>query len=127
MKPDRISYKKIFSIGSFVNETIGMEAQLDEGDDLSACLFDLKNRVEAFHKINNPPVDNQYSDQFHTVIAPTEKIIQSIDPRAKDLKEIIEDCSSLEELEKLKDEAGRLGLMAAYNLKRETFKKSLQS
>lgn len=111
MKIDRISYKKIFQIGSYVNETIGMEAQLDDGDHIPSCLFDLKNRVEAFHKINNPPL----SDVVNTTWSTPPSIPQSIDRKAIDDLEIkIDNATSIEELSTFKDEASRLGLVDHY-------------
>lgn len=114
MKPDRISYKKIFPIGNYANETIGMEAQLDEGDDIAACLFDLKNRVEAFNKINNPPLNFGLTDAATITWPIPSSPIQSIDPRQKDLQEMIDDAKTVEELIKHKNEVGKHGLIDYY-------------
>jgi hypothetical protein len=45
MKITSISYKKIFPIAQFVNETIGIEIQVDEGDDPNRAFEIAKIRV----------------------------------------------------------------------------------
>ena len=53
MKVDRISYQKLFPLGVYTNERIGMEAQLQDGDVYEDCFAELKKEVEAFHKSTN--------------------------------------------------------------------------
>jgi hypothetical protein len=54
MKVDKVSYQKLFPIGSFVNERIGVEITIDENDDVTQVLNSAKSMVEKFHKDSNP-------------------------------------------------------------------------
>jgi len=47
---DRISYKKIFPLGSYTTEHIGLEASLDEGENPETALSNLKTMVEELHQ-----------------------------------------------------------------------------
>ena len=53
MKVDRINYQKVFPLGMYINERIGVEIQLDKGDNPEEALLKAKEMVEAFHKENN--------------------------------------------------------------------------
>jgi len=53
MKIDRINYQKVFPLGMYINERIGVEIQLDKGDNPEEALLKAKEMVEAFHKENN--------------------------------------------------------------------------
>lgn len=48
MKYDRILYKKIFPIGPYQNESISVEIQLDELDNIDECYLKAKATVEKW-------------------------------------------------------------------------------
>lgn len=54
MQIDRISYQKVFPLGVYTNHRIGMEASLDEGEDVAQALQQLKKTVEDFHEKTTP-------------------------------------------------------------------------
>jgi hypothetical protein len=49
MKIKTISYKKIFPIASYVNETIGIEIEIDEKDNPDEVFATAKKQVEDWH------------------------------------------------------------------------------
>jgi hypothetical protein len=53
MKIEKVSYQKLFPIGNFLNERIGFEASVDEGDDIFETLGKLKRMADQFHAENN--------------------------------------------------------------------------
>ena len=60
MKPTMISYQKLFPLGIYINERIGIEMQLDDGDSPEVALAKAKEIVHKFHKDSNPElVDSQ--------------------------------------------------------------------
>ena len=60
MKPTMISYQKLFPLGIYINERIGIEMQLDDGDSPEVALSKAKEIVHKFHKDSNPElVDSQ--------------------------------------------------------------------
>ena len=42
----------------YINESIGVEVQLDEGDDPATCLSKAKELVEKYHRDSNPQLYN---------------------------------------------------------------------
>jgi hypothetical protein len=52
MKIEKVSYQKLFSTGPYVNEKIGMEAQIDEGESPERALSEIKHSVEEWFRIN---------------------------------------------------------------------------
>ena len=62
MKPTMISYQKLFPLGIYINERIGIEMQLDDGDSPEVALAKAKEIVHKFHKDSNPELaDSQPS------------------------------------------------------------------
>ena len=121
MKVDRISYKKIFPLGSYVNETIGMEAQLDEGDDANECLAELKKQVEELHKSTNAGLYVEMGVFDHhtgSVIFNNPTVpppIPTVDYKAKERVEVlIENAIDLAELANYKEHAANHGLTTNY-------------
>ena len=53
MKIDRVTYKKIFPLAPYVNQQIGVEVQVDEGEDPKDALDYAKGFIEGWHKDNN--------------------------------------------------------------------------
>lgn len=58
MTIDRITYTKTFATGPYLNEKIGVEIQLDAGEQPENALDMAKRTVEVWHKINNPHLDH---------------------------------------------------------------------
>jgi hypothetical protein len=89
MKIDRIIYKKVFPLSPFVNEHIGVEIQVDEGDDVDAVMKHAKDLVHSWH---NPQMVDVHAPPLETVVnLRDEPVINSI-----------EDANSIEELSTLK-------------------------
>jgi len=57
MTIDRVTYTKTFATGPYLNEKIGVEIQLDAGEQPENALDMAKRTVEVWHKINNPHLD----------------------------------------------------------------------
>lgn len=53
MKIIKISYSRVFSLGSYENEKISMEAEVEEGDDVMKCYVKLKESVEMAHDLRD--------------------------------------------------------------------------
>lgn len=51
MEITKISYSRVYSLGNYENEKIGMEATLGEGDDILKSYVELKNAVEHAHDL----------------------------------------------------------------------------
>jgi hypothetical protein len=49
MKIEKVSYQKLFPIGSFLNERIGFEASVDPHDDIHEVMGELKLLAESCH------------------------------------------------------------------------------
>jgi hypothetical protein len=58
MKIEKISYQKLFPLGMYINERVGMEATLQDGDIYEDCFAELKKEVENFHRKSNPQLYN---------------------------------------------------------------------
>lgn len=64
MRVDRINYQKTFNLGNYTSERVGLEAELESGDDAQLCILELKKQVELIAKVNNPNIGEPvtYSD-----------------------------------------------------------------
>lgn len=72
-----ISYKKIFPIAQFINETIGIEVQIDEGDNVETVFQEAKTLVNSWGASMQPEhwnsQQNVQSDNFgQTRVVPKE-------------------------------------------------------
>lgn len=128
MKIERITYQKTFPLAPYVNEKIGVEIELSEGDKAEDTLDLAKTIVEGWHKENNPHLYQQESKEpwvsSPTISAPQTiefRHVESIPIISKDterLKDTIEDmileCKSMEELAALKPSATANGLIPQY-------------
>lgn len=54
MNPVSFTYQKAFAIGPFLQEKIGVEFQLNDGESPEDGLYRAKDLVEAWHKTANP-------------------------------------------------------------------------
>ena len=61
MKTTKVTYLKTFPLGQFINEKIGIEIELNEGDDIQSALAFARSECELNHKTNNAHL---YKDQL---------------------------------------------------------------
>lgn len=54
MKITTVNYQKVFPLGQYINERIGVEIQVDPDESEVDALREAKRIVEQFHKDNNP-------------------------------------------------------------------------
>jgi hypothetical protein len=101
MKITSISYKKIFPIAQFVNETIGVEIQVDEGDDTDEAFKIAKETVEQWASVKIEEKSIDYFGETNEDI-----VVRRINT-----------SESLSELSEWKDDAARNGLMKIYMTK----------
>lgn len=52
MNPKTVTYHKVFSLGNYENEKIGVEIELQPGDDPQIAIQQARNFVEFNHKVN---------------------------------------------------------------------------
>jgi hypothetical protein len=52
MKVTSVNYSKVFSLGNYENEKIGVEIELQEGDNVQIAMQQAKQYVEFNHKVN---------------------------------------------------------------------------
>lgn len=78
MRVDRINYSKLLPTGVYSNERIGLDAELEPGDDAEVCLNKLRDCVEKLHKANNP---QYYQDTNPIEVATTKDSKESATER----------------------------------------------
>lgn len=88
MKLERITYQKIFPLGAFANERLGMEAILDDAEDPKQAMKVLKKLVHEMHLPEELPQSRD-----------AEGIMQ-IDQRQ--LRTYLENATSLQDMKLLK-------------------------
>lgn len=54
MNISKISYSKIYATSQFLNERIGVEVDINEGEDAKVALQTAKSLADEFHKEANP-------------------------------------------------------------------------
>jgi hypothetical protein len=54
MKIKTVSYSKLFSLGMYMNERVGFEAEIDDTEDEFAALDKLRSIAQQFHTQSNP-------------------------------------------------------------------------
>lgn len=59
MKIERITYQRTYSLGSFINERVGCEIQLEEGDDVQETINQARAIADKNHTDNNPQLYGQ--------------------------------------------------------------------
>jgi predicted membrane chloride channel (bestrophin family) len=52
MKTKTVSYSKVFSLGNYENEKIGVEIEVEPGDDVQKAIQEARQFVEFNHKLN---------------------------------------------------------------------------
>src|SRR5574337_1879432 len=63
MKIDRVRYDKKFSIGPYLTDSVGIEAQVDADETPELVLTTLKSIVEEWHKELHPAKELVSSDE----------------------------------------------------------------
>jgi hypothetical protein len=111
MTVDRISYQKVFPLGMYINERIGVEMQLDKEDSPEYALSKAKEMVEGFHKESNPGLIVEINlDALQT------KKVEPEETRIGLLIQDIESCKDIKTLESYKFLVkGKPDFLAAYH------------
>ena len=126
-----VKYSKKFPYAPYLNEDIGfeMEVKKDDPQTLLDTLDYLKSIAEKFHKDNNPGLHVEINPEYQHLVQPmntyatsTPAPLQSIDPKKRDLEEVIQDVKTIEELEWYVEGAEHYGLMDLYNQKLSSLK-----
>lgn len=63
-----VIYNKVFSLGNYENEKIGIEIELKEGEDPQKAIQDARQYVEYNHKVNG--MVNEMNECEHVVAHP---------------------------------------------------------
>jgi hypothetical protein len=95
MKLSQISYQRVYPLGSYSTERIGLEATLDEGENPETALSHLKILVEELHQetLKSLPTDDFRGTHVRNVVEePQDKIERT-------MIEEMEACSSYPEIQ----------------------------
>jgi len=95
MTPTLITYQRVFPLGSYSTERIGLEATLDEGENPGTALSRLKIMVEELHQetLKSLPTDDFRGTHVRNVVEePQDKIERT-------MIEEMEACSSYPEIQ----------------------------
>lgn len=98
MKIVAVNYQKVFPLGQYINERIGVEIQVDPDESEVDALREAKRIVEQFHKDNNPqlytetPIHREKEDLFAVAI-------QSPKNQPHSTIEAINSCTTLKVLQ----------------------------
>ncbi len=113
MQIDRISYQRVFAIGNYVTERIGLEASIDENDNPEVELSHLKQMVNELHSATIATLEEFRGTKVRDVVEePVDKI--------QAFKETLDMCKSATMLEKFRPQVERINnpeLTAFYNNK----------
>ena len=70
MYTKNVTYSKVFSLGNFENEKIGVEIEIQEGDDVQKAIQEARQFVEFNHKLNG--ITNELESCLHVIKNPDE-------------------------------------------------------
>lgn len=70
MKTTLIHYSKVFSLGNFQNEKIGVDIEIQEGDDVQKAIQEARAFVEFNHKLNG--LNSELEQQEYIINNPDE-------------------------------------------------------
>lgn len=70
MKVKSVSYSKVFSLGNYENEKLGVEFEIHEDDDVQHAMQKAREFVEFNHKLNG--IANEKSQQEYIINNPDE-------------------------------------------------------
>lgn len=68
MKTKNVTYSKVFSLGNYENEKIGVEIEIQDGDDVQKAIQEARKFVEFNHKLNG--LTSELSQCEHVVKNP---------------------------------------------------------
>lgn len=68
MKVRTVSYSKVFSLGNYENEKLGVEFDIADGDDVQQAMQKAREFVEFNHKLNG--ILNEQAQCEHVVANP---------------------------------------------------------
>ena len=119
-KVTKVTYQKVFPIQQYVNEKIGIEMDVNDGNPDEA-FEECKRLVEKWGKQpedNYQPLERVY---INALAAEAVKGVPTIDPRAYETAEIgIDNATTIQDLEFYADIAVKYGLVEMYLAKKAT-------
>lgn len=89
---DRISYQRVFAIGNYVTERIGLEASIDENDNPEVELSHLKQMVNELHSATIATLEEFRGTKVRDVVE--EPVVDSVQASIDEINK----CETLEEL-----------------------------
>ncbi len=113
MKLSQISYQRVYPLGSYSTERIGLEATLDEGENPETALSHLKILVEELHQetLKSLPKDDFRGTHVRNVVEePQDKIERT-------MIEEMEACSSYPEIQSFRFTIKNADEQAVYDRK----------
>lgn len=63
MRTSSIHYSKVFSLGNYENEKIGVDIEVQEGDDIQKVIQQARQFVEFNHKVNGLNTELEQCDR----------------------------------------------------------------
>ncbi len=90
MKVKTVSYSKVFSLGNYENEKLGVEFEISEGDDVQTAMQKAREFVEFNHKLNG--IVKEQDQCEHVIMNPddfTGSQVRRAQERLDQLKEIL--------------------------------------
>lgn len=107
MKITTINYQKVFPLGAYVNEKIGLEMSVDDGDNIDEAFKTAKKVVEIWHRNSNPGLEVQVN---YAAVPGHPEYVEPSPQEKKDSKQSAEEkmiqaistCTSIETLSTFK-------------------------
>lgn len=90
MKVKTVSYSKVFSLGNYENEKLGVEFEIADGDDVQKAMQKAREFVEFNHKLNG--VVNEQAECEHVISNPddfTGTQVKRAKDRLEQIKEVL--------------------------------------
>jgi hypothetical protein len=90
MKVKTVSYSKVFSLGNYENEKLGVEFEIAKGDDVQKAMQKAREFVEFNHKLNG--VVNEQAECEHVISNPddfTGTQVKRAKDRLEQIKEVL--------------------------------------
>lgn len=66
MKITTVSYQRTYNLGSYNSEKIGLEADIEEGEDIQFVVCNLKHECDQIHQKNNPHLYQEQGQYYNT-------------------------------------------------------------
>lgn len=86
MKTKSVTYSKVFSLGNYENEKIGVEIEIQEGDEVQKAIQEARQFVEFNHKLNG--FQSELSQCEHVVNHPDDFTGRQVENARKRIQEI---------------------------------------